>query len=234
MMFSSQLISRLHGWLTRAYWAIFCYLIAFPAFAADVASDVNVTGLDAQSMLARIVGQVPNLMRMITAIAYVLGIYFMVFSLMKFKEFGEQRTMMSSQHHMKEPLIYMAVGVFLVFLPSAVQSGLSTFWAEPSPYAYLDNTDPYSQVWNNALIVVQLFGTIAFIRGLVMLSHLGKGHGGQASVGKAMTHIVGGIMCINIYQFIQMVFATLVLMLIYPKGLFYLHLALNHIKLINH
>jgi intracellular multiplication protein IcmC len=209
MMFGSQLISRLHGSLNRAYWVIVCYFITFSPFAAGATPGGSVSGLDAQSMLERIVGQVPNLMRMITAIAYVLGIYFMVFSLLKFKEFGEQRTMMSSQHHLKEPLIYMSVGVFLVFLPSAVQTGLSTFWTDPSPYAYLDNTDPYSQIWNNALIVVQLFGTIAFIRGLVMLSHLGKGGHGQASAGKAMTHIVGGIMCINIYQFIQMVFATL-------------------------
>ena len=165
MVFSSQWISRLLIWLTRAYWAIACFFVTLPVFAADVASDVKVSGLNAQSMVERIATQVPILMRLVTALAYVLGIYFVIASLHKFKEFGEQRTMMSSQHHLKEPLTYMAVGIFLLFLPSAVQTGLSTFWAEPSPYAYLDNVDQYSQVWNNALMVVQLFGTIAFIRG---------------------------------------------------------------------
>ena len=210
MIFSSQLITRLQTWLIRTYWSIACFLISLPVFAAtDVHSDISVTGLSAQSMVDRIAEQVPSLMRLVTASAYVIGIYFCVFSLMKFKEFGEQRTMMSSQHHMREPLTYMAVGVFLIFLPSAVQSGLSTFWAEPSPYAYLNNTNEYSAFWNNCLLVVQLFGTIAFIRGLIILSHSGQHHGGQNSVAKAMTHIVGGIMCINIYQFIQMIFATL-------------------------
>jgi len=205
MMFRSQLISRLQALLMRVYWAVACFFVTLPAFAA--VSEGPVSGLDAQSMLERITEQVPSLMRLVTASAYVIGIYFVIFSLHKFREFGEQRTMMSSQHHLKEPLMYMAVGVFLIFLPSAVQTTLSTFWSEPTPYAYLADTDPYSQVWNNALIVVQLFGTIAFIRGLILLSH--TGHGQQGGVGKAVTHIVGGIMCINIYQFIQMVFVTL-------------------------
>ena len=195
----------------RCFWAVACFVVALPVFAAgsSVASSVNVNGLDAQSMVNKLATQIPNLMRLVTASAYVLGMYFIIQSLMKFKEAGEARTQMSQQHHMKEPLTYMAVGVFLLYLPSAVSSGMSTFWSEPAPYGYLNQTGQYWSFWSNCLMIVQLFGTIAFIRGLIILSHTGGHHGQQGSVAKGMTHIVGGIFCINIYQFIQMVFATL-------------------------
>ncbi len=60
-------------------------------------------------------------------------------------------------------------------------------------------------------MIVQLIGVIAFIRGLVLLTHIGHGHGQQGSVGKAAAHIIAGILCINLYQFLQVVFNTLAL-----------------------
>lgn len=176
-----------------------------PAFAADA----TITGLDAQSMLNRIAEQMPSLMRMVTAIAYVMGLSFVMLSLFKFKVYGEQRTMMSSQHHLREPLTYLVVGMLLLYLPSSVQMGMSTFWAEPNPYGYLEDQTQWVQVLNNAYMVIQLFGTIAFIRGLIIISHTGGHHGGQSGMGKGLIHIIGGIFCINIYQFVNMVLFTL-------------------------
>jgi hypothetical protein len=54
---------------------------------------------------------------------------------------------------------------------------------------------------------VQLVGVIAFIRGLVKLSHMGGGH--QGGIGSALTHIIGGIFCINMYDFVQLIMSTL-------------------------
>lgn len=191
-------------------------LIAAPVFAAapppasGAASSLasGVQTLSAQNMITRIAGQIPSLMRMVTAIGYVMGIYFIFFSLMKFKEFGEQRTMMSSQHHMKEPLTYMIVGALLLYLPTSVQVGMSTFWAEPNPYGYLQQQDQWAQFINNCFLVIQLFGTIAFIRGLVILSHTG-GQGAQGQFGKGVTHVIGGLFCINIYQFVKVILFTI-------------------------
>lgn len=179
-----------------------------PAFAAEDAAPA-VSSISAQDMINRITTQLPSIMRMVTAIGYVLGMYFIYISLMKFKEFGEQRTMMSAQHHLKEPVTYMIVGALLLYLPTSVQIGMSTFWADPAPYGYLEDQDQWSQFINNCFMVVQLFGTIAFIRGLVILSHTGGGHGGQGQFGKGVTHIIGGLFCINIYQLIKVVLWTL-------------------------
>lgn len=186
-------------------------LFAAPVFAGDASSAASsIQSISAEDMINRIATQIPMLMRMVTAMGYVIGMYFIIFSMLKFKEFGEQRTMMSSQHHLKEPVTYLVMGALLLYLPSSVQMGMSTFWAEPNPYGYLEQQDQWAQFINNCFMVIQLFGVIAFIRGLVILSHTGaQGGGGQGQFGKGVTHVIGGIFCINIYQFIKVILFTL-------------------------
>jgi hypothetical protein len=190
--------------------ALLMLMLAVPVFAADANTAASqIQGLNAQDMINRIAGQIPSLMRMVTAVGYVIGMYFIFFGLLKLKQYGETRTMMSSQHHLSEPLMYLIAGALLLYLPGSVQVGMSTFWAEPSPYGYLQEQDQWSQFINNCFLVIQLFGTIAFIRGLVILSHSGGMHGGQqGQFAKGMTHLIGGIFCINIYQFVKVILFT--------------------------
>ena len=165
--------------------------------------------LTASEVLAKIASQIPNLMRLVTAIAYVTGMYFVFHGILLLKQYGEQRTQMSGQHHLKGPIIFVLMGALLLYLPSSVQVGMSTFWTQPNPYGYMQQQDQWSQLFKNVFMVVQLIGVIAFIRGLILLTHLG-GHGGQpGTFAKGMTHIIGGILCINIYQFVQVVMVTL-------------------------
>lgn len=187
-----------------------CFLLLFaaalfvvPAYAQDVSQ------LSAQTMIINIAKQIPSLMRMITAIAYVMGMMFIINGVIKMKHLGESRTMMSQEHSVKGPLIMIATGGFLLYLPTSVQVGMSTFWTDPNPYGYLQQYDQWTAFLNDCYLIVQLVGTISFIRGLVILSHLG-GHGGQpGTFGRGMTHIIGGILAINIYQFVQVILNTL-------------------------
>jgi intracellular multiplication protein IcmC len=178
-------------------------------YSLPVYADDTVTVISASDIIQNIVGQLPSVMRLITSIAFVMGMYFVFYGLLKLKQFGEARTQMSSEHHLKGPLIFLVVGALLLYLPSSVQVGLSTFWSTPSPYGYLQETDQWSEFFANCFLIIQIFGTIAFIRGLIVLSHLG-GHGGQpGTFGKGITHIIGGLFCINIYQFVQLVMITI-------------------------
>lgn len=208
-MLNNRLVGR-SCFNTMIFLLVAAALFASPVFAGQSGGvDVGVQTLSAQSMINRIAGQIPLLMRMVTAFGYVIGMYFIYVSLMKFKQFGEQRTMMSSQHHLREPLTYLIMGALLLYLPTSVQVGMSTFWADPSPYGYLEGDDQWQQFINNCFLVIQLFGTIAFIRGLVILSHTGgQGGGGQGQFGKGVTHVIGGIFCINIYQFVKVILFT--------------------------
>lgn len=153
-----------------------------------------------------------SLMRLVTAIAYVMGFFFVIQGLFELKHYGDARTMMSHEHTLKKPLLYLIAGAALIYLPASIHTGISTFWNESSPLAYIPKSadDPWQELVKSCFVIIQLIGVIAFIRGLILLTHLSGNHGGQNSFGKAMAHIVGGILCINMYQFLQTIFNTLV------------------------
>lgn len=168
-----------------------------------------VSSLSAESMLVNIAQQIPNLMRLVTAIAYVLGLYFMIHGVILLKHAGEMRTQMSHEHHLTKPMLFLAIGAMLTYLPTTVHIGLSTFWTNPNPYGYLQMKDQWFQFINICFLIVQFVGVLSFIRGLVILKDLGGHGGGQSNFAKGLTHIIGGVLCINIYQFVQVVLITL-------------------------
>lgn len=168
----------------------------------------NITSLSPQTILANIQKTIPNLMRMVTALAFVIGIFMVIMGIMQLKHVGEMRTQMSQEHHIGKPLLMIAMGTLLIYLPSTVQVGMSTFWTTPNPYGYIIQSDQWQQAINVSFSVIQFIGVISFIRGLIMLSHAGGG-GHQGGFGKGVTHVIGGIFCININQLIQVVLATL-------------------------
>ncbi len=170
------------------------------------------TAPDVASMLVKLSETIPSLMRLVTALSYVMGFFFITKGILELKKFGEGRSMMSQEHSLAKPLTIITVGTLLLYLPASVQTGLSTFWTSPNPYGYLPSSsgeDNWTDLTNAAFMVVQLVGAIAFIRGIIMLTHV-TGQGGQpGTFGKAMAHIVAGVLCINMYQFLQAVFQTL-------------------------
>lgn len=175
------------------------YAVSMPLFAQDV------NPISAQTVIENISAAIPNFMRMVSAIAYVMGMYFVFLGVVKLRAYGEARTMMSQEHSLKGPLIYLTVGAFLIYLPTSVQVGMSTFWTAPNPYGYLQEEDQWTQFINDCFLIVQFVGIVAFIRGLVIMTQL-AGHGGQPGIfAKGMTHIIGGIFCVNIYQFVQLI-----------------------------
>lgn len=161
-------------------------------------------------MVKNIAETVPELMLFTTALAYLLGFYFVYHGIMLLKKFSEQRTAMSGDAKLSGPLINIFVGAALIYLPSAVNSGLTTFWLNPTPYKYeTDSGSEWSEFISACFMIIQLIGVIAFIRGLIILTHLGGQGGQQGGVGRAMAHIVAGIFCIDIYDFVNAVFLTL-------------------------
>jgi len=200
---------RLRVLIRNTFFILITLLFAHPAFSQVTPSGIQsqLGSLNAQNVLVNIANQVPYLMQLITALSYVMGMYFIISGIMKLKHVGEARTQMSHEHHLMTPITLISVGVMLIYLPSAVNTGMSTFWANPNPYGYLQQQDQWSSVINDCYLIIQFIGALAFIRGLVLLSH-GGGHG-QSNFGKALTHIIGGILCINIYQFVQVVLSTI-------------------------
>jgi hypothetical protein len=193
-------------WTPSLFKALIITLVSFSGFYTQLAyADVP----DAATMLENLVSNVPQFMQLVTATAYVMGIYIMYKGVMGLKNFGEQRNMMASNQELKGPLILLATGAALMYLPSSVQAGLTTFWSDPNPYGYVtDATDEFSVLYQDAFLLIQLLGTVAFIRGLLVLSQLGGGAQG-ASLGKGLTYIGAGVMCINLHDFLNTINGTL-------------------------
>ncbi|MES2218098.1 MAG: hypothetical protein V4501_06780 [Pseudomonadota bacterium] len=201
--------NKINKYLPSLTKAFFLSLASFSCFYTQLAfADVP----DAATMLQNLISQVPQFMQLVTATAYVMGIWFIYKGVLGLKAFGEQRNMMAQNEHLKGPLIMMAVGAALLYLPSSVQAGLTTFWGDsnfPNPYAYVPaSNDDYTVLYQDAFILIQLLGTVAFIRGLLVLSALGGG-GQGASLGKGMTYIGAGVMCINLPGFLDTINGTL-------------------------
>jgi hypothetical protein len=155
---------------------------------------------------------IPELMRLATAISYVAGFVIIIKGIIELRHFGEMRTMMQQERGAFGPIAHLLVGAALIYLPSSVQAGISTFWADTSPLAYAsDENDAWSELLKDAFLIFQFIGTIAVIRGLLILSKSGGRGGQQKSMGQAMTHIIGGIFCINMYGVLTMVWGTLAL-----------------------
>jgi intracellular multiplication protein IcmC len=202
-MVSNKLFSKLSSALPKALAATILLFTSFYAQLAFAAPDVA-------QMLENLTASIPNFMRLITASAYVIGMYLIFKGVIGLRQFGESRSMMSASHELKGPLILLAVGTALLYLPSSVQAGLNTFWSNPNPYGYIaETTDQWGTLIQDCFMVIQLIGTVAFIRGLLILTQL-SGQGGQpGTLSKGITHIVGGALCINLYDFLNAVYATL-------------------------
>lgn len=176
-------------------------------YALSVVPDLN-------QMIQNLSNTIPNLMALVTAISYVMGIFFMIKAIFWLKNYGEQRSSHSSESEktLMGALAVLFVGAGLFYLPTMVQVGLTTFWTHPNPYGYADeSSDAWMEVLRAVFLIIQLIGTIAFIRGLVILSHVGGSSHGRGELGKALAHMIGGILCINLYGFLQAVFNTLAL-----------------------
>lgn len=192
-------------YLPKIFFFVVLFFSSFSVYAQIEIPDL--TNLNPQTILNNITQAIPNLMRLVTAIAYVVGMLMIIRGVVKLKHAGEARTYTSHEHHLSGPMIEIAVGAMLLYLPTSVQMGMSTFWTNPNPYGYVEQKDQWEQFIRVCFLVVQFIGTIAFIRGLILLSKT-SGHQ-QGGISRGLTHVIGGIFCINIYQFLQVIFATI-------------------------
>lgn len=198
--------SFLSKWLSPK--AVFGSISLFLGFFYSTAS--YAVSVNAAQMLMNLASVGPSFLRLITAIAWVMGMVLVIKGVIGLKELGDQRTARMDHHHSpKGAIIKIAIGSMLLYLPSTIRVGMNTFWNEPNPYAYVKDTSDWSNLLSSAFIVIEIVGVIAVIRGLLLLANGGQGH--QSNFGKAMSHIVAGILCINMYGFLQTVFNTLAL-----------------------
>lgn len=159
--------------------------------------------------------------KLITGVAYILGISFLVKGVMSLKHLGEQRSMMSPHHSFKEPIFYFISGAMLLYFPTGMDVFLSTVFGSNDvlDYNQMSSSNPILEAFfgtsgifgSDLVLFIQVVGLIAFVRGWVIIAKIGQSSGGghQATMGKGAMHIFGGILAINIVQTINIINNTL-------------------------
>ncbi len=187
-----------------------CIVFVFLCFMPIAAQAVDVAKLN--NMLASISSNVPGLVQFIFGACYVMGIFFVLRAVYKFKAHAQMVSQMSTDKSVAKPLVVLMIGVGLIWLPSLMDTFLATLWnyGTDSVVAYPESTDPFLNITGPLVDIVRVFGLIAIVRGWAMLVKLGNDGGQREGVtGKAMIHILGGILAWNIVGFWEVIQNTL-------------------------
>ncbi len=163
-----------------------------------------------QEMLTNLDQSLPYVQDMVFAVAYVGGMLFIFRALYSLKVYGEMRTMMATQSHLWTPISLFIAGAFLLYLPTAIH------YTQQTVFDKSGNILAYSSVgggsWRAGMQVVmdivRVVGLIAFVRGWFILGSSGQQGMQGNTVGKALTHVLGGILAFNISETTQIVANT--------------------------
>jgi intracellular multiplication protein IcmC len=140
--------------------------------------------------------------KLVTGLAYVMGIGLYFRAIYHLKIYGDMRTMMSSNTSIKTPIIFLLIGSVFIFMPTALSIVMrSTFgYSGINPLTDFPGYSNHNTLAMAAVLkVVQFVGLVSFIRGWMFLVNAASAHGGQpGTTGKAFTHIIGGLMAMNI------------------------------------
>lgn len=181
-------------------------LLFFPAMSAWASAGEDLAGI-----MRTFQSNLGPVYQLVVAISYVMGIYFIVDAIFRLKKYGQQRTMMSSQASMAKPVILFIIGLGLLYFPSFVNISVRSIWVNSSSNSVLWWGGAGS-TWNafvKPLIdVVRLFGLIAVVRGLVILTRIAAESTQPGTAGKGLMHIIAGTLAINILGTINIIRAT--------------------------
>ncbi len=129
----------------------------------------------------------------------IMGIFLVLSSFFGLKRYGEQRTMMSQQMSLAGPGMMLVAGVMLLILPTTIASLVQTFWNTTTPLSYSSTSaSGYAQYVPVILMFVRLIGVISIIRGITLVSRAGGQNSQPGTIGRAMIHILGGLLAVHI------------------------------------
>ncbi|MEE9452433.1 MAG: type IV secretion protein IcmC [Gammaproteobacteria bacterium] len=170
--------------------------------------------IDITQMLISLGESIDPIERLVRAFAYVIGVSFILKAIYHLKVYGEARAMSATQGGgMKEPLSYLFVGALFVYLPSMLEMMMLTVFGTEgvTPLSYQTNSRTTTQFAYAALRLMQLIGWISFIRGWMILAKSSSQGASSQGIrfGKGISHVVAGLLAINIVGTTNMIGSTL-------------------------
>ncbi len=156
--------------------------------------------------IANLSTAVGSIKALVAAISFIVGIYFVARGVAMYRSFANQTFGSAQRGEFAGPLVYLVVGAILVYLPSASDVSLITVFGtaevgdDAEALAYF--VPGASEKWRDVALVLmsymKLIGFIAFVRGWMILAKMGQSGSQPGSMGKGITHLVGGVLLMNI------------------------------------
>ena len=188
-----------------------CLIItALLAYSTGAFASVN---LDAVEMLKSISLQLHPWERLIRVASYILGILLFFKAMYYLRIYGESRIMGGRDASLKIPLVNMTIGAALIYFPTALEIAMQSTFGYESILMYSDwRGSPTSGTSRLVMVsvfnVVKFIGLVSFVRGMMMLTKAAQ-QGAQVSTAKGFTHVIAGILGMNIVGTANLMSATL-------------------------
>ncbi len=200
-------------------------LLPTPAFAA-------ITDQDVQQILTNLQSILNPAMSMLLAISFVMGVLFILKALLALKAFAMPQTQMSRPGELSGPLILMFVGTILIYVPTSTNilsntlfgSGNSIFDSSSGAanlqgmgsasqqlmdYAQVTVESQWATMIDTIVLYMEFIGFLAFLRGWVIIAHIGQHSGQPGTLSKGLVHIIGGILAINFLPLVNVLMNTI-------------------------
>ncbi len=168
-------------------------LLAAPSLAfAQTAPSID-------TMFANFSASSVALMNLVRWSALPIGLFISGLALMRLKEYTES----GGRIKLSTPILLAIIGATLISFPVATNIATETMALGAATGTNLSRVPAgggapgVAEALKGVLLFVKLVGHIAFLRGFLILKGVAEGNQGQ-TVGRAITHILGGAAAINI------------------------------------
>ena len=196
-------------------YAKFMAILAFPLLSGCATTGGSAPNL--QQMLRSIESLFPSLWAMVTAFCMIAGIALFTKALFDFHMIAKMSgSMMGSQSDPKPTMFMMGLAGLLMLIPYLFNGLTTTLFGTGAGagllgYQPIASSGQLNLGMNDIVNLVRFVGLVAFVRGMMILTHYGS-RNGQPQKGdfqKAMTHIIGGLLGVNILATTAVVMAAL-------------------------
>lgn len=177
---------------------LFSQLILF-ANTAFAAPDIG-------EMFSNFSSSAIQLMHLVSGLSFILGLAISWKAALSFKEYADG----GGRTQLKTPFGLLLAGVFLITFPGTINMATETLSLGQNTGSVLSDVSVGSgeagsimtDALKGVLLFVKLVGHIAVLRGILMLKKISEGAQG-AELSRALWHIAGGAMAININKTVE-------------------------------
>ena len=155
---------------------------------------------------------------LVAAISFITGVALIFRGIAMYRIFANQTFGSAQRGEFAGPMVFIIVGAILVYYPSTIDISLQTIFGPGSSkvkditemiaYDKIASSQKWAAISGVLVKYMTLIGFIAFIRGWIILSKMGHSGSQPGSIAKGITHLVGGILLMNIVGTVNLIAAT--------------------------